>query len=69
MHAANNLSSNVDVSIPLALSVSDTCLQLCKVTHEAGLYRMSFLLSEIAREAELALEVHEASRADYTLEV
>lgn len=68
MHAVENLSSNVDMSIPLALSVSDTCLQLCQATHEAGLYRMSFLLSEIAREAELALEVHEARRSECILE-
>lgn len=63
MNAMGNHSFNTEISVPLALSISDTCLQLCQATHEAGLYRMSFLLSEIAREAEFALEVHEAASA------
>ncbi|GAB5375763.1 MAG: hypothetical protein AcusKO_22250 [Acuticoccus sp.] len=63
MNAMGNQSFNTEFSVPLALSISDTCLHLCQATHDAGLYRMAFLLSEIAREAEFALEVHAAANA------
>lgn len=43
--------------IPTALSIAEICVKLSIAAHEAGLYRMSFLLQEITEEAALAIDV------------
>lgn len=63
MQHPDDESFPINRSIPVALSIGGVCHRLSQVAHDAGLYRMSFLLAEIVQEAELALEVHQHQRA------
>lgn len=43
--------------VSFAQSIGEVCLRLSHAAHDAGLYRMSFLLHEVVREAEFAVEM------------
>ena len=52
-----HISADSPYSVSFAQSIGEVCLRLSHAAHDAGLYRMSFLLHEVVREAEFAVDM------------